>query len=152
MVYFIEIRFEDPGYNAIVHFLSTYAVNDDREAAKLCSELLAAIRRQGGIFISSTSYRIDHDPQLVARTHQYSIFFQTIATASIEISQFRFESPDQTQSLIDNLMNKFYNGESSIAEVGRKYNIPARVKDKTSKNPIGGELYYFHLEHLIPIE
>jgi hypothetical protein len=49
-------------------------------------------------------------------------------------------------------VEKFFAGENSTANIGRKYNIPVKVVERQTRNPISGEFYYFSVEHLIPKE
>jgi len=150
MEHLIDLKFEDKGYNAIVHFVATFTTKDENEAKLFFNELMAGFKRRGVVIFPSTYYRIDNDPQLRERSYEYYQFCKARATASIEIEQFILENPDQNISLADNLTERLFNGENSTAKIGNEYKIPVRVLDKQTRNPITGELYYFTIEHLIP--
>jgi hypothetical protein len=152
MEYLIDLRFEDKSYNALVHFVATFKVKNVNEASDFVNELLSGFNRRNVIVFSSNYHQIDNDPILRQRSYEYSQFCQKQATASIQIEQFILEDPDQTKSLADNLIEKLFNGEKSTAKIGAEYNIPVRVLDKKTRNPISGEFYYFTIEHLIPNE
>lgn len=153
MEFLIDLRFEDKGYNAIVHFVATFIAKNEKEAEVFFEELTKGFERRGvAIILPSTFNRIDHDQLLKERSFEYYEFCKTRATASIAIEQFLLESPDQNKSLIENLTDKFFYGENSTALIGKKYNIPVRVWDKKTRNPINGEIYYLTIEHLIPKE
>jgi hypothetical protein len=107
-------------------------------------------RRQ--IQIYSVDYsRIDNNSELRLSKLRYHEYCKTIATATINIEQFKLENPDQTKTLSENLIEKVLNGENSTAQIGRTYNLPIRVLDKKGKS-IRGDIYYLNLEHLIPKE
>lgn len=150
MEYSIEIKFEDANYNAVIHFLTTFIANDDNDAELFCNEIENGLKRQGVVIFYLTYHRIGDNPELKERIYEYHNFFLARATASIEIEQFFIEDPDQKKSLYQNLVDKLFNGEVSTANIGRKYNIPVRVQDKNTRNPIAGDFYYFSIEHLIP--
>jgi len=150
MEFLIDLRFEDKGYSAIIHFLTTFNAKDEMEAKHFYDELLAAFIRRGVIIFPSTYIRIDNNPDLRERTYEYHQFYLSKATANVQIEQFLLENPDQDKSLWDNLTEKFFSGENSTAKIGNKYNIPVQVRDKQTRNPITGEFYYFSIEHLIP--
>ncbi len=150
MEFLLELRFEDNGYNAMIHFMTTFTANDENEANHFYTELISAFKRRGVLLFPSTYIRIDNDPELRARTYEYHQFYLSIATAQIQVEQFHLENPDQDKTLWDNLVEKFFAGENSTANIGRQYNIPVRVVDKQTRNPIGGEFYYFSVEQLIP--
>ena len=150
MEYLIDLRFEDKGYNAIVHFVATFTAKDDSEAKLFIDELVAGFKRRGVVIFPSTYYRIDNDPELRERSYEYYQFCKTRATASIEVEQFILDNPDQNKSLVENLTERLFAGENSTANIGNEYKIPVRVVDKQTRNPITGEFYYFTIEHLIP--
>ena len=152
MEFLIDLRFEDKGYNAIIHFFATFTAKNETEAAHFYQELIAAFLRRDVIIFPSTYVRIDNDPRLRERTYEYHQFHLSRATAKVKIEQFLMEDPDQNKSLWDNLTEKFFSGENSTAKIGNKYNIPVRVYDKQTRNPISEEFYYFSIEHLIPKE
>jgi hypothetical protein len=152
MEYLIDLKFEDPHYNALVHFVATFTVKNANEARAFIDELIAGFKRKNVEVYPSRYYRIDNDLALRKRSYEYYNFFRSISTASVEIEQFFIEEPNQTKSLIENLTEKFFGGEDSIANIGEKYNLPVRVLDKESKNPLYGDIYYFSVEHLIPKE
>lgn len=151
MEFIIDLKFEDINYNAIVHFVSPFYAENDKEAHLFFDELIAGFRRKGITrFFPSTYYRIDDDPEHKERSYEYYEFCKRIATTSLSIEQFYLKNLDQNKSLIENLTENFFTGENSTASIGRKYNIPVRVQDKQTRNEIIGELYYFSIEHLIP--
>lgn len=150
MEYLIDLRFEDKGYNAIVHFVATFTAKDDSEAKLFIDELIAGFKRREVVIFPSTYYRIDNDPELRERSYEYYQFCKTRATASIEVEQFILDNPDQNKSLVENLTERLFAGENSTAKIGNEYKIPVRVVDKQTRNPITGEFYYFTIEHLIP--
>lgn len=152
MEYLIDLKFEDTGYNAIIHLVATFIANDENAAQLFINELIAGFKRKNVIIYPSTYYRIDNDLQLKERSYEYYQFCKSRATSSIEIEQFILEAPDQNKSLVENLTDKVFNGEKSTAKIGKEYNIPVRVSNKETRNPISGEFYYFTIEHLIPEE
>lgn len=149
MEFLIDLRFEDKEYRAIVHFVATFLAKDEDEARLFVDELIAGFKRRGVVIFPSTYKRIDNDLELRERSYEYHQFCLSRATAHIEIEQFYLENPDQNKSLWDNLLEKFFAGENSTASIGRKHNIPVRVMDKETRNPILDEFYYFTVEHLI---
>lgn len=152
MEYLIELRFEDKGYNAIIHFLATFNAKDDAESQLFVEELIAGFTRKGVDVFPPTYYRIDNNPQLKERSREYYEFYRARATATIEIEQFLLDNPKQNKSLFENLTERLFAGEDSTAKIGNKYKIPVRVVDKNTRNPIAGDIYYFTVEHLIPKE
>ncbi len=151
MEYIVELRFEDRGYNAVVHFMATFVVQSERDAQLFVDELIAGIKRNGiTIFFYVQYNRLDNNPQLKARMYEYYQFYKSRATASIKIEQYLLENPDQTKSLAENLSDCFFNGEDCTAMVGPKYNIPVRVTDKSTGNTIAADIFYSTVEHLIP--
>jgi len=150
MEFIIDLRFEDKNYSALVHFVATFVANDNNEAKLFYDELVAGFKREGATFFTAHYYRIDNDQELKERTYEYCEFCRKTATASIQIEQFLVENPDQTKSLADNLTQKLFNGQKATALIGKEYNIPVKVLDKATRNPISGEFYYFTVEHLIP--
>lgn len=150
MEYLIDIRFEDKGYQAMIHFVATFSAKDSSEARIFYDELIESFNRKKVILFSSTYYRIDHDLELRDRTYEYVEFHKNRSTASIQIEQFYLENPDQTKSLIENLTENLLEGGDGKASIGSKYNIPVRVLDSKTRNPITGDFFYFTTEHLIP--
>ena len=150
MEYLFDLRFEDPAYNAVIHFATTLVVRDETEANLFFNELIAGFRRKGIMLFTYSFYRIDHDDFTRQRTYEYLTFCRSIATAQVQVEQFVLENPDQTKSLADNMIDKFFKGENSTANIGKKLNVPVKVFDKQTKNPIANEFFYFSIEHLIP--
>lgn len=150
MEFLLELRFEDNGYNAMIHFMTTFTANDENEADHFYIELISAFKRRGVLLFLSTYIRIDNNPELLERTYEYHQFYLSGATANIKVEQFHLENPNQDKSLWDNLVEKFFSGENSTANIGRQHNIPVKVVDKQTRNPISGEFYYFSIEQLIP--
>ncbi len=150
MEYIVDIKFEDNGYNAIVHFVSTFVVNSPELSKLFVEELSAGLKRNKVAILSLSCLRLDDNVELRERQYEYYEFCKGTATATINIQQFMLESPDQTRSFADNLTEKFFNGEESTAFIGKTYSIPVRVRDKKTKNPIPKEFYYLNIEHLIP--
>lgn len=150
MEYLINLKFEDKGYNAIIHFVATFTAENRNEANLFVNELKSGFEREGVIIFQLTHYRIDNDPILKERSYEYCMFYKSKATAYVEIEQFSLENPDQNKSLFDNLKKKLFSGESATANIGNKYKIPVKVLDKETRNPITNELFYFSIEHLIP--
>jgi len=149
MEYLIDLKFEDVNLSAYVHFVTTFKVNSEHEAKLFVDELEAGFKRKGVIILPSTFYRIDNDPVLRQNSFNYYNFYVTRATASIKIEQFIIENPDQNKSLVENLTERLFNGEKSTAIIGEKYNIPVRVFDKKTRNPINSDIFYFGIEQLI---
>lgn len=152
MEYLIDLRFDDKNYCALIHFVTTFQVKDEREAEEFVKEIYAGFKRKKVLILNSDYYRIDNDATLRARSYEYLQYSKSTATASIQIEQFHLANPDQNMSLVDNLIDKFFNGEKSTANIGKTYNIPVRVTDRETRNSISGEFYYFAIEHLIPKE
>jgi len=150
MVFFLEMRFEDNGYRAIVHFATTLITNSDGEAKIFLEELEASMQRAGLRITSISCNRIDNNPVLRENYWNYYQFYIKRATAKIDIDQYVLQSPDQAKTLSENVMDKFLNGENSTAYIGNRYSIPVRVMDKVSREPIAGDIYYLNLQHLIP--
>lgn len=152
MEYILEIRFNDENYNAIIHFVTTFNVVSEEVAGVFEEELIQGFARNGAEVLHSSCHRIDNNPELKERQYEYFKFYLSRATASIKLEQFSVESPDQSKSLAENLMNKFFAGEDSTAIIGGKYKLPVRVMEKGSRNPIGGDIFYYSIEQLIPKE
>lgn len=152
MEYLIDLRFEDKNYDAMVHFVATFQVTDEKEAKTFIDELISAFVRNEVIIFPSRYYRIDNDPVLHQRSYQYYNFCLSIATATIKIEQFVLKNPDQTKTLANNLTERLFNGDISSANIGNKYKIPVRVLEKQSRNPITSDIYYFSIEHLVSKE
>ena len=150
MEYLIDLKFEDLGYNALIHFVTTLKVNKESEAIVFFDELVSGFTRKGVIIFTHSYKRIDLDPEIRERSYAYCNFCEKQATASIKIEQFFLDEPDQTKSLTDNLIEKILNGQNSTARIGKKYEIPVKASNKKTGNPITGEIYYFSIEHLIP--
>lgn len=150
MEYIIDLRFEDRNYSALIHFVTTFIVKNEVEASLFVDELKAGFDREGMLILNLSFNRIDNNPVLRERSYEYYEFCKTISTASIQVEQFLIENPDQAKSLVENMTEKLLNGENSTAFIGNKYNIPVKVVDKKTRNPISAEFYYFNIEHLIP--
>jgi hypothetical protein len=150
MKFLLELKFEDIGYNAMVHFMTTFTAKDENEATHFYSELISAFNRRGVLLFPSINIRIDNNPKLQARTYEHHQFYLSRATAHIQVEQFHLANSDQYKSLWDNLVEKFFAGENSTTNIGKQYNIPDRVVDKQTRNLIDGEFYYFSVEQLIP--
>lgn len=150
MEFFLELKFEDSAYNALIHFATTFIANTEAEAKLFVKELLAAFQRREVIVLSCSYNRLDNNTELRERMYEYHKFYLSRATATIQVEQFHIENPNQEQSLWDNLVGKFFGGKDSTANIGTKYNIPVRVVDKKTRNPIDNEFYYFSVEQLIP--
>lgn len=150
MEFFLELKFEDLNYNALIHFATTFTVNTETEAEHFINELLAAFERRKVVVFSRSYNRLDNNPELRARRYEYHNFYLKRATATIQIEQFHLDNPNQEKSLWDNLVGKFFDGTDSTANIGTKYDIPVRVMDKETRNPIDDEFYYFSVEQLIP--
>jgi len=150
MEFFLELRFEDTGYNALIHFATTFNVNTEAEAKHFVKELLAAFQRRKVLVLSCSYNRLDNNPELRERMYEYHNFYLKRATANIQIEQFHIDNPNQEKSLWDNLVGNFFDGKDSTANIGNQYNIPVRVVDKETRNPIDNEFYYFSVEQLIP--
>ncbi|KIX19815.1 hypothetical protein SY27_17345 [Flavobacterium sp. 316] len=150
MEYFLELKFEDSNYNALIHFATTFLTNSEAEGKLFVEELLSAFQRRKVMILSYSYNRIDNNPELRERMYEYHDFYLNRATASIQVEQFHVENPNQEKSLWDNLIGKFFEGEDSTANIGNKYEIPVRVVDKKTRNPINSEFYYFSVEQLIP--
>lgn len=149
MEYLFDLKFEDPGYNAIVHLVYTLNVSNDNEARIFYKELISSFKRENVNLFLSNFYRIDIDQETKDSIYQYLDLCFKRATASIKIKQYILKDPDQSKSLADNLIQKLLAGEDSTARYGNQYNIPVRVTDKKTREPISGEFYYFNIEHLI---
>jgi hypothetical protein len=150
MEFLIDLRFEDKMYNALIHFVATFKVKDQAEAKIFVDELLAGFQRRKIVIYTIHYYRIDHDEEFRSQKYDYCEYIKSKATAKIQIEQFFVENPDQNKSLVENLMQKFFEGENSIARIGNKYNLPVIARDLKTRNPIPADFYYFTLEHLIP--
>ena len=150
MEYLIDLKFEDTNYDALVHFVATFTVNDTIEAKLFADEFKAAFERKKVKINLMRYYRIDNDEELLERSINYYEFCKSLCTASINIEQFLLETPDQTKTLVENMMGNFFSGKDSTAIIGKKYNFPVRVLDKESRNSLTNDIYYFAIEHLIP--
>ena len=144
------MHLDDPNYNALIHFVSTFVVEDHAEAQAFVQEIEQGFTRRGAKILFNHWGRIDGNAELKTRQYEYCEFCRTRATASVKIEQFVLESPDQNKGLINNLTERFYNGEDSTASIGNEYNIPVRVMEKGNRNPISHEIFYYSIEHLIP--
>jgi len=150
MEYLIDIKFEDKNYNAIIHFVTTLTAQSNNEAKLFLDELVDGFKRRDIFVLNGTYNRIDNNPELRERQYEYYQFCLSIATVNIQIGQFVFETPNQNKSLIENLTERLLSGENSTAQIGSKYEIPVRVMEKGTRNPIAGEFYFCNIEHLIP--
>lgn len=150
MEYLIDLKFEDKNYDALVHFVATFVVIEPQEAKIFVDELYAAFERKNIKINIVRYYRIDNNPELFQRSKDYHNFQNSISTATIQIEQFHIDNPDQTKTLIENMMEKYFSGKDSTTLIGEKYNIPVRVLDKESRNSLTNDIYYFSVEHLIP--
>lgn len=150
MEFFLDLRFEDSGYNASVHLATTIVVEDEVEAKLFSSELVAAFERKSVSLIYQSCRRIDNNAEDKERAYEYHNNYLARATAKIEVEQFIIENPNQNKSLIDNMVEKIFTGENSTAVFRKKYNVPVNVRDKKTGEAITDEFYYFSVEHLIP--
>ncbi|KQO32814.1 hypothetical protein ASF10_20390 [Flavobacterium sp. Leaf82] len=150
MEYLIDLKFEDTNYDALVHFVATFNVNSESEAKLFVDEFKAAFERKKVVINLMRYYRIDNDSELLKRSLNYYEFCKSLCTASINIEQFIIKNPDQTKTLVENMMNNFFSGKDSTAFIGEKYNFPVRVLDKETRNSLSNDIYYFAIEHLIP--
>jgi hypothetical protein len=152
MEYILDIKFEDNNYNAIIHFVTTLTTGSEPEAKLFIDELIAGFKRRKITVLHGTYNRIDNDNLLKERQYEYYNFCLKRATANIQIEQFVFENPDQNKTLIDNLTERLLNGKDSTAKIGSKYNIPVRVTEKETRNPIEAEIFFCNIEQLIPLK
>lgn len=148
MQFIIEIRFEDKDLTAIVHLVTLINIKSEEAMAAFCVELEAAIKRNGAIVLLSTFLRIDNNPELKERQIEYYRYYLSRATATVKIDEYTIDDPDQSKNVYDNLIEKMYAGKNAIATEGAKHNIPVRVIDKNSRNPITGEFFYSSIEHI----
>jgi hypothetical protein len=149
MEFMLEIRFDDKNYNAIIHFMSPFSAKSESDAKLFVDELVHGFKRKGALVLSGVSHSLDNDPELMERQYEYYEFFKSRATAKVKIEQFALDNPDQVKSLADNLTEKLFTGKDSTALVGKRYNIPVWVIDKTTRNTIDSEIFYYTVEHLI---
>jgi hypothetical protein len=149
MLFFLEIRFEDNRFSAIVHLATNLTVTNQNDANHLVEELMESMRRRKLNIISISCPRIDNNPQLSENLLRYYEFYKTRATATVELDQYVMDNPDQTKDLVENILEKILSGENSTAQVGHRYRIPVRVMDKKTKNSIEGDIYYLNLELLV---
>jgi len=144
------LKFEDKHYDALVHFVATFIVSKEQEAKTFVDELSSAFQRKEVTFKVLRCYRIDNDAELLQLSRDYHNFQHSISTATIKIERFFLENPDQTKTLAENMTEKFFTGLDSTALIGQKCNIPVRVLEKESRNPLTNDIYYFTVEHLTP--
>ena len=149
MTYLLDLRWVDNGYDAFVHLVSPITANSTEDANSFYQELLAGLQRKNVNLLIRSFYRIDDTAEHMQNGRDYINFQRNIATATMQIEPYVLENPDQTQSLAENLVEKFFNGENSTAKIGLRHNIPVRVLDRQTRNPINNEMFYFSIEHLI---
>jgi hypothetical protein len=113
MEYLIDLKFEDKNYDALVHFVATFVVIEPQEAKIFVDELYAAFERKNIKINIVRYYRIDNNPELFQRSKDYHNFQNSISTATIQIEQFHIDNPDQTKTLIENMMEKYFSGKDS---------------------------------------
>ena len=151
MEYFLDMKFEDISYNAIVHVTIIIPVMNENDAKLFKEQILAAFKRKEVIILNLSFYRILEQTEWRESIIRYHEFSLRMASAKIEIDKFYLDNPDQSKTLCENLIEKLFQGEKATAIIGQKYNIPVRVIDKVTKNIISDELYYFSIEQLISI-
>jgi len=149
MKYLLEIRFEDKNFNAIFFLVSVYELNSDEEADNLLREIKFSIERNGAIILSSHYNRIESDSQR-ASLYKYYNFRLNKANASIKVEEYYLHNPNQKKRLYENLREKLFNSENSIAKIGEKYKIPVKVFEKDKFKPFNGEYFYYSIELLKP--
>lgn len=148
MEYLLEIKLDDKNYNAIVHFVSVFHATSNEEAKVFSDYLVDGFKRNGFLTLSATYTELDSE-ELKNRQYQYIQFCLSRATATVNIDQFLIKDPNQAKSLAENLTDKVMNGDISTATIGKKYQIPIRVLNKETLEPIK-EIYYCNIEQLFP--
>lgn len=146
MKYYLEVRFEDINYNARIYFALAIKVHSEEEAKTFHSEIISAFERRKVAILHSCYEPILQENEFL---NKHNLYLEN-ATHYIDIDQFHMENPDQNKSLYENLVEKVFTNEDSVAEIGNKFKIPVRVIDKEMQTPITDEIYYFSLQHLIP--
>lgn len=149
MIFLLDIHFEDSNFDVLVHLVTTLDVSTAEEADLFKNELVAALIRNKVDITFCTCIQIDNNRELYETQMLGYAKALERATTTILIEQFLLKEPDQSKTLGQNILNKIFDGEDSVASIGRRYNIPVRVKEKTTGNSFK-EVYYFGLEHLIP--
>lgn len=150
MEFYLDIRFEDPHYQANVTLITTFVTKDEEEAKLFFEEFVSAFQRRKAKFMYANYFRIDQDEISLEKGYEAYKFHLSKSTQSIKVEQFFVESPDQSKSLISNLMDKYFKNEDSTAKIGREFNLPADVRDKTTGQKVRDEIFYYSIEHLIP--
>jgi hypothetical protein len=150
MEYLLDIRFEDPHYNANVTLIATFAAKDEEDAKLFFNEFVYAFERNNAKFFYTNHYRIDQDELSFEKGYEAYKFHLSKATQLIKVEQFFVENPNQSKSLIYNLMEKYFKNEDSMAKVGRELTLPVEVTDKTTGQRIRDEIFYYSIEHLMP--
>ncbi|MCY1662758.1 hypothetical protein [Chryseobacterium sp. SL1] len=151
MEFYLDLRFIDTNYDASVHFATIYTASTEASAKQFFSELLAALERRKVNIIAKYNDRIDNNPELRKRSLENHNFYLTKSSAHIKIDHYYIEDPDQSMSITENLLQKFYSDKEPVAELARRVNVPVIVKDRQTRDDIRNDFYYFTLEHLTPV-
>jgi hypothetical protein len=151
MEFILEAKFEQNELPVIVHFVSSFTAPDDNVAKTFYYEFLEGLRRKKVILFMSNYHRIDHDPELYNRSHDYINFMYGHATTKVDIDVFYIENPDQAKSVAENQVHNFFSGKDSVAHLGKRVRIPVKVTDKETREPIKDEFFYFSFEHIRPL-
>jgi len=149
MIYLLDLRWVDNFYDAFVHLVTPVLVNDTQEANLFYNELIAGLKRKNVGLLNCCYYRIDDTDEHMQNGLDYINFQRQLATATMRIEPYVLEKPDQTKSLAENLIERFFVGENSTAKIAKKYEIPVRALDRETRNPVSKEMFYFSIEHLI---
>jgi hypothetical protein len=152
MKFYLDLRFTYISYDASVHFASTFTASTEANAKQFFNELISALERKKVDILHSDYFRIDDNSMLESRTLENHAFYLRRSTAKIEIDHYYIENPDQSMSVTENLLQKFYSDKKPVAQLKRKHNLPVIVKNKETRDDIRNDFYYFNLEHLSPKE
>ena len=148
MEFLLEIKFEQQENPVVVHFVTCFNAQNEEVAKSFYEEFLAGLERKNVILFMSNYRRIDHDAILYNRSHDYVKFMHERANAKVDIDVFFLENPNQSKSVAENQVEKFFAGEYSIAHLVKKFHVPVKATDKTTREPIMKEFFYCPIEHI----
>ena len=76
--------------------------------------MLAGLQRKNVGLLNYCCYRIGDTQEHLENDRDYINFQRTLANATMEISMYVLENLDQTQTLAENLVEKFFNGKTLL--------------------------------------
>lgn len=148
MEYSIDAHFQNVRRDLKIHFLTTFWVDDPKEAGLFYNELMAGFSRMNWEILHAPFVRIDNNEPFRASVYESIQRIEQISDNSMVIKQYLFENPDQSKSLTENLVKRAKENKDSTA-VYRNYSVAVDVRDTNSGNRITGDLLFLKIEQLI---